>query len=736
MHAVKWSAAFYVLAIVISLQLTATAGSVTLRKLSRFRRRCYKGLPMCIMQSNNESSRGCGQCDADVREAPVRELRSLEEITQVARQQNDRAIALVPERVFFSKRVRSGINFWNSIDAVLVYEGPPRRADEFLDENVDNETTQDLLFNYSLEETEPNRLYNFYGEEGSGEKCQGRPRRNLGDCTFQQFIPFNIFHINSSLADEILSQASRFRDPTIIPNGNNKGAFSPQYKLQSIGRMWACASTVTPTPSTIITNESNANVDNAGSSVTSEQCLRDRTCLPIGGHSVWSALGRVNSTVTSDAPRKYLFITAPMDSYAFFPEFGMGAGAEISSLAVLMAVAEAVANYWRQATGEGDFERQPVYFAFNAETWGYAGSARFLRDMLEFECDEEQDISEGRKGCKKPFINNLKFKEFEGADIQVLNLGQLITPSTGNSPPTSQFFTHHDDALGESLEEMLNNTFMSQDLSLERGGFDFDSEEPVTPIDASQSFNFFFNDSRIDVVSVTNYPLNFSTEIYHSMLDTELRISQPAQKESMYKAANAIATAIVNIAFEDPREILANSNTIDNVITCMTGNWTNCSMVREYLGEDYENMTVTPGTIAAAKLALVQAFFAHHNRFNESSENCNNKNDCEDYDRDINRQESPQTQGDLVDAQCTRRRCVLSDTYTHRAFGGGINMVDSIGGFELEKRFKREEFDGHAPRQGDWTESFWDPEIGFVGKSKIATFTRLLSSEWEYVFLF
>ncbi|KAI0557433.1 Nicastrin [Gracilaria domingensis] len=303
--------------------------------------------------------------------------------------------------------------------------------------------------------------------------------------------------------------------------------------------MWDCASIVTPKPSTIITNESNPNVDNAGSSVTSE-----RVCE-----------------------------TGPVNQKAVIL-FGLP-WVESTPLSPLMLP--------RQATGEGDFERQPVYFAFNAETWGYAGSARFLRDMLEFECDEEQDISEGRKGCKKPFINNLKFKEFEGADIQVLKLGQLITPSTGNSPPTSQFFTHHDDALGKSLEEMLNNTFMSQDLSLERGGFDFDYEERVTPIDASQSFNFFFNDSRIDVVSVTNYPLNFSTEIYHSMLDTELRISQPAQRESMYKAANAIATAIVNIAFEDPKEILANSNTIDNVITCMTGNWRNFSMVREYL---------------------------------------------------------------------------------------------------------------------------------------------------------
>ncbi|KAI0556666.1 hypothetical protein FGB62_457g06 [Gracilaria domingensis] len=222
------------------------------------------------------------------------------------------------------------------------------------------------------------------------------------------------------------------------------------------------------------------------------------------------------------------------------------------------------------------------------------------------------------------------------------------------------------------------------------------------------------------------------------MLDTELRISQPPRRNQCTRLRTPSQPAIVNIAFEDPREILANSNTIDNVITCMTGNWTNCSMVREYLGEDYENMTVTTGNYvgacfpsdvlrfnnpsAAAELALVQAFFAHHNRFNESSENCNNENDCEDYDRDINRQESPQTQGDLV---------------MHSALVvGGINMVDSIGGFELEKRFKREEFDGHAPRQGDWTEAFGIPRSDFVGKSKIATFTRLLSSEWEYVFLF
>ncbi|CAN8063316.1 unnamed protein product [Agarophyton chilense] len=719
------------LALFLCLHLTTitTISAVTLERLSRFRRRCYSNLPMCIMQSNNASSRGCGQCDADIREAPLRHARNVVELRQIERQ-TERAIVLVPERVFFSVKVRSSIRFLPKFAALIVYRGPPERPDEFVDEAVSNETL-DPLFNYSLEESEPNRLYNFYGDIGSEEQCnQSNPRRNNpGDCILQQFIPFNVFHINSSFAGHILQSAARFRDPNAIPDTEQKDTFSPQYKLQSIGRMWACATSMTPTPSATITSESTINDQNAGSLITSQQCLKDKTCLPIGTNSVWSALGRVRPITPALRP-KYLFITAPMDSYAFFPQFGTGAGAEIASLAVLMAVSAQVAVFWRDSERQSAFERQPVYIAFNAETWGYAGSSRFLRDMMEFNCTEEADFTKGEKGCNQPFIDNLKFKEFKDADIQVLNIGQLITPATTTEGMSdSNFFAHYENGTSTMLESDLRNSFEQRKLEFQRGGFDYGSDVPLTPIDASQSFKFYFKDRKIDVVSITNYPLNFSTEIYHSALDTKLRISRDGQRGSMYEAAHAIASAVVSIALKKSRSVQVNTTIIDNVITCMTGNWTNCPMIQEYLGEDYENIIVEPGNYAgpffpakvlrynnpsaAGKLALVRAFFAHHNRFTESTVKCARETDCAGYNRDINEEESPKSQSDLLDAQCTRGRCVVSDTYSHRAFGGGINMVDPKGVFELEKKYARESFDGNNPRQGDWAESFWDPDTGF-----------------------
>lgn len=685
---------------------------------------------MCILQSNGQASRGCGQCDADIREAPLRELRSQEELEQVARVTGERVIAMVPDRIFFAKRVRSSIPFWEYIDAAIVYEGTPERPEDFLNENIANET-MDLLFNYSLEESEPNRLYNFYDNEVPENLCSKRgPRRNdEGDCTLQHFIPFNVFRINASLAQGLRATASRFHDPKATPKEEEKNSFRPQYKIQSIGRMWACATNEIPTPPPGTTNSS-SNIRQLF--ITSERCLKERTCIPVGGHSVWSALGRINSS-KPPSDRKYLFITAPMDSYALFPELSMGASAEITALAVMMAIAETVASYWRTRADEREFKRQPVYFAFNGQSWGYAGSSQFLKDVLEFRCEKENDASKNQVGCKEPEIDSLKFKVFQGADIQVLNIGQLITPSTGgDSTSSTEFFSHYQDGTSQELSSILNSSFRARvrsGLSLERGGLVNDSDF-LTPIDASQSFRYYYED-RLDVLSLTNYRLNFRTGIYHSKLDGESRISEEGQRRPVYEAASAIASAVIGIALGDEEPVQINAKTVDNIITCMTGNWTNCPMAKDYLGDEYENTTVSPGNYAGsyfplrnlrsanpsaeAKLSFIRAFFAHHNRYNSSEIRCDAEQDCEKFAGKLNKETSPLSQRNFQVAHCARRRCVASDTYTHRAFGSGIEIDDPEGRFKVVNGDAEVENNGTNPRQGDWTESLWDPDIGFCG---------------------
>lgn len=681
------------------------------------------------MFMDEEKSYGCAQCGDDVRTELVREFIQVAEVQGFLTTSNDRRILMMPEFVFFFTEVLSALKDAQNVAAVIVYE-PTTDANGGVLSYPPLKTKK-----LSTDFPEPNSKYNYYptssptaSPEVGATSPEPIARNSQGKSNKFFLYPFNIFRVTASVADDIRSRIESFPSKDGVLSGQedstNPSATSPRYKMQSVGQMYACPSPV-QTPAADVDGEE-SNSEALGLLMNSETCLKANTCLPIGGQSIWSALEHVDPSNQSEI----LAITAPMDSLAFFPDLALGASAEIASLAVLMAVAEAVSLYRREKAKDVPFKRQPVYFVWNAQSWGYSGSSRFLKDVKEFDCTDENDASSFKKGCKKPFMDSLKFLDFRDANFTVLNIGQLTSPVLDEANSTFEFFIQGGKEERDGASEVEEALQLAFGMNLTNG------TREVTPIDASQSFRRYRPDS--DVITVSNYKRDYTNNLYHSMYDNVTLITD---RQPLYAAADAIANAVISLTFDDKAsQVKVDPNVIDGVLTCMTGRsqWADCGLAKEYIGSLFDEIStsVTPGNYpgsffpstrladtnpsGAAKLAFIRSFLAYHNRYDVEEEEvkCSTRvedqEDCTEFIKKINDKLQVTTHSQLRTAFCARDSCVASDTYTHNAFGASLRSAnDDQTVFEYNNDTSATQ--SSIPLEAGWTESVWDPDIGLCG---------------------
>ncbi|KAG0461015.1 hypothetical protein HPP92_021000 [Vanilla planifolia] len=148
----------------------------------------------------------------------------------------------------------------------------------------------------------------------------------------------------------------------------------------------------------------------------SASCLKEQSCLPLGGYSVWSALPPI-SAPSFDPPKSILLVIASMDSASFFRDLSLGADSPMSGLIALLAAVDALSH----VNDLSELRKQLVFAAFTGEAWGYLGSRRFL-----FELDMGTDS-----------VKNLKSEMIE----QVLEIGSV---GKGIHQGATTFFAHSD----------------------------------------------------------------------------------------------------------------------------------------------------------------------------------------------------------------------------------------------------------------------------------------------------
>lgn len=693
---------------------------------------------------------GCGMCNAASATARVSEIRQTKALINfiesgAVNRGSVSRVLLIPELLFYSPSLLRKLPFAKNVAAVIVYAGFP--ADASATEGAD---TPDAI---STDAANPNADFSLPMKDTSFFYNNGTGFRTTA-AQFN-FYPFNIFRVNSTVADRIRKRVRKFQPESDEAEANSAAVLddakssdlTARYVVKSIGRMYAC-----PEDAKEQLEKNSVETSQVAPGFTlpnSTQCLKDNTCLPIGGQSVWSSLGVLQAPKKKDI----LAITAPMDSTALFHDLAQGAAAEISSLATLMAVAEAVAKY-RRGPGKGKpMLRQPVYFAWSAQSWGFSGSSRFLTDVKEFECVEEKVRFGKVSGCVRPYKGSTRFKDLVGADWSVLNLNSIIDP--GPDPredvapviaePNRGFFLHGRPAVTTTLRDILLASFPANGNVSGASN----SKNRFVPPDASQSFAQFA-DADAEVVSLANFESVFSNKLYHSQYDNVRRIPESA-RQPLYDAAQGVARTVIAMCFGDtnPKVSIA-TETIDSFIGCLTSNWstTPCELSELYQEADMHKdgpQKGRPGNFAglfvpdlvaqnysanpAWKTDLVRSFLAYQNRFDEGGD-CTDSKECAGFQETLNG--LPESDIFRV-ALCSRGKCVASDTFLHDSYGTGIKTTAGFAANETAENKDKPQFEvdpdkfdaapggvnegeeADEPGAPVFTESFWDEDLGICG---------------------
>jgi nicastrin len=120
----------------------------------------------------------------------------------------------------------------------------------------------------------------------------------------------------------------------------------------------------------------------------SKTCLAAGTCLPLGGHSVLSAMPPLPAGATN--AKDVLIVAARMDGDELFHDVAAGADAPLSGLITMLAAMRALATGGVDA---GTYTKQIVFLALNGEAFDLMGSRAFLYKLGLAGADEVAGLS-------------------------------------------------------------------------------------------------------------------------------------------------------------------------------------------------------------------------------------------------------------------------------------------------------------------------------------------------------
>ncbi|KAL5076913.1 hypothetical protein RYX36_015897 [Vicia faba] len=291
----------------------------------------------------------------------------------------------------------------------------------------------------------------------------------------------------------------------------------------------------------------------------SESCLKEGTCLPLGGYSVWSSLPPIN--VSSIKPPKPIILTvASMDSASFFRDKSLGADSPISGLIALLAAADALSRL----DGLGGLSKQLVFVVFTGEAWGYLGSRRFLVEL-----DEHSDAVHGLN-------HSLIEKVFEVGSVgKGLNKGakNYFAHAEGDSSATSQIMA----ALKHAQESLLPEDINIASASVSNPG-----------IPPSSLMTFLNKNPEISGVVLEDFDSSFVNKFYRSHLDDLSNVNSSA----VVAAASLVARTLYLLASETDdvqnstlAAINVNVSLVEHLMGCLLDcdPGLSCELVEKYI---------------------------------------------------------------------------------------------------------------------------------------------------------
>lgn len=273
----------------------------------------------------------------------------------------------------------------------------------------------------------------------------------------------------------------------------------------------------------------------------SASCLKEQSCLPLGGHSVWTSLPPLKNGST-EHPKPLILAIASQDSASFFRDRSLGSDSPISGLIALLTAVDALSHIH----GLSKLKKQLVFAVFNGEAWGYLGSRKFL-----------QELDEGAASVNG--INSLMID-------QVLEIGSVGKAILEEYP---SFYVHAEGNPSASKEildalQSASKSLGSDNVKVKQAA----SSNPGVP--PSSLMSFIGKNTSTSGVVLEDFDSHFSNRFYHSYLDNPVNINS----SSIAAAAALVARSLYILASDDSVVDLITLNTIK----------VNVSLVEELIG--------------------------------------------------------------------------------------------------------------------------------------------------------
>ncbi|SAM09515.1 hypothetical protein [Absidia glauca] len=418
----------------------------------------------------------------------------------------------------------------------------------------------------------------------------------------------------------------------------------------------------------------------------SSTCLRRGWCQPVGGLSVFST---PSQEISVDDNKPIIVLTAALDSRSLFHDLTVGVDTSISGLVTLLSVAEAIN---RNPTPPGKLDKHILYTLFTAESWGFAGSQRFVQDIIQpFVCTNSTRSSPcpyPNAPCTLPCVQDLKFKRINMDNIEtIIEFGSIGSDNT-------TVWAHVDDG---SLSKPLVQSLQTQSIA----NFNINDSSPLIQsadndgiqrrLPPSSTMSFLKQKRTTKAVVLTGYRDEMDSS-YNSDLDNQVDLGQLTRK--LCGLANVTAQAVYQQASSSnntsPTSTSANCTLVHELLDCLVFNFS-CSYMQNYFN--------VSGLDEVSHYASVYSFNAPQPQFiprfvfsflagitgtarldqNQQPSACNRIQDCQ------------------AGEYCIRQKCVNTMTSYHPAYGTGLQIDESTGKIVVKDSTK-----------GTYTESTWD----------------------------
>lgn len=168
---------------------------------------------------------------------------------------------------------------------------------------------------------------------------------------------------------------------------------------------------------------------NGKTTADSQFCLDNDRCDPLGGESIWGAIGDV---VRED--KGSVMITTHIDSNAVFHDLTFGAASAASGIIAVLGAVNALEPHRAELAG---LNRQILVGLFQGEQWERLGSRRFVFDVSNG-CALEKD---GK--CKSPYASTL---EWTSVNLSNINDVVAVDQVGGYFANVASLYTHVSDS--------------------------------------------------------------------------------------------------------------------------------------------------------------------------------------------------------------------------------------------------------------------------------------------------